>query len=270
MVQALKYLIYGLISGLSEIIPASIGGHQSILMLLFGMSERDPILDLMTHAGILACVILNCHTEIQYLTGKSRAIKATGTVSQFDKRLLFAATVFMLIGLLFRNIGAKFEFQPLAISIFFLINAILLMIPDYIRQSNKHAGMMGLFDSLLIGLSGFLSVFPGISRLGTGCVFSILRGADKQRSFNWLLLLTVPAILFWIITDIIGIFTIGLSGVTLWIVLGYVLSAAAAFGGSYIGIMLMRFLMFNSGLSVFSYYSFGASLFSFIVYLIAF
>lgn len=270
LIQAVKYLIYGLISGLSEIVPSSSRGHQSLLMLLFGMSERDPMLDLMTHAGILACVIFSCRAQLQYLTGNKRPTQASAALNQFDKRLLFSASIPMLIGMLFYNTGSKFELRPLAVSIFFLINAIFLMIPDYIRQSDKQAKQLGPFDSFLIGLSGFLSIFPGISRLGSGCTLAIIRGADRQQAFNWLLLLTAPAVVFLVILDLIGLFTIGLPGITLWFVFGYVLAAAAAFAGSYIGILLMRFLMFNSGFSVFSFYSFGASLFTFIVYLVAF
>lgn len=268
--QALKYLIYGLISGITEIVPASTRGHQSILMFLFGMSERDPMLDFMTHLGILACIIFSCRTQLQYLSGKGRGTQTSASLNHFDKRLLFSASFITLIGLFFYNMGAKFEIRPLSIAVFFLINAIVLMILDHIRQSNKQAAQMGPFDSFLIGFSGFISVFPGLSRLGTGCAFGIIRGADRELVFNWLLLLTVPVMAFLIITDIIGLFTIGLPGITLWLVLGYVLSAAAAFCGSYIGIMLMRFMMVNSGFSVFSFYSFGASLFTFIVYLMAF
>ncbi len=270
MLQALKYLIYGLVSGLSEILPASSRGHQSLLMLLFGMSDRDPMLDLMTHAGIIACVIYSCRMQLLYLTGKGRAAQGTVTVNQYDRRLLFSAMIPMIISLFFYNAGVKYEGKPLSVSLFFLINAILLMIPDYIRQSNKHAGQMGPFDSFLIGLSGTFSIFPGFSRLGTGCSAAILRGAERQQAFNWLLFLTVPALSFLIILDIIGLFSLGLPGITLWLILGYVLAAAASFAGSYIGIMLMRFLMVNSGFSVFSLYSFGASLFAFIVYLMAF
>lgn len=270
LIQALQYLIYGFISGLSEIVPASARGHQSLLMLLFGMSERDPMLDLMTHAGILACVIILCRSQLSFLYGKGRQAQPSSAVNQFDRRLLFSAMIPMLIGLFFYNAGTKYELRPLAVSVFFLINAVVLMIPDYIRQSNKSAKQMGPFDSFLIGLSGLLSVFPGMSRLGTGCAAAIIRGADRQQAFNWLLLLTVPAMAFLIVIDIIGLFSIGLPGITLWLILGYIIAAAASFGGCYIGIMLMRFLMFNSGLSAFSFYSFGASLFSFIVYLFVF
>ena len=57
MIALVKSIIYGFISGLTEIIPVSSRGHQSIMMQLFGMSQRDPLLDLMVHIGILACVI---------------------------------------------------------------------------------------------------------------------------------------------------------------------------------------------------------------------
>ena len=270
MLQVLEYLLYGLISGLSEIIPASSRGHQSILMILFGMGTRDPMLDMMTHVGILACVIVTCRGQIQYLTGKGRKVQADGMFNRYDRRLIFSATFVMFIGLFFYNMGSKYESRPLALTILFLINAIWLMIPDYIRQCNKNAGQMGPFNSLLIGLSGIISAFPGLSRLGTGCSLAILCGADKQKAFNWLLVLTVPAMIFLLIIDLIGLFTIDLPGISLWLFLGYLIAAAASFIGSYIGIMLMRFIMFNSGMSVFSLYSFGVSLFSFIVYLMAF
>lgn len=270
MIEALKYLIYGLISGLSEIIPASQRGHQSLLMLLFGMSNRDPMLDLMVHAGIIACVIFKCKTELAYLTGKGRAAQGVGSINRYDRRLLYSAIIPMLVAVFFVGSGSKYEKLPLSLALFFFINAIILLMPDYIRQSNKHAGQMGPFDSILIGLSGVFSIFPGLSRLGTGCSMAIIRGADRQRTFEWLLLLTVPAMCLFIITDLIALFSIGLPGITLWLILGYILSAAAAFAGSYIGILLMRFLIVNNGFSIFSFYSFGVSFFAFIIYLVAF
>ena len=270
MIQVIKCIIYGLISGLSEIVPASTRGHQSVLMMLFGMSSRDPMLDLMTHAGILLCLLLSCRSQIKYLAGKTRNVQSNLSVNRYDRRLLFSASFVMFISVFFYNSGTKYELNPLALSAFFLVNAIILMIPDYIRQSNKNAGQMGPFNSLLIGLSGILSVFPGLSRLGTGCSIAIFCGAEKQNAFNWLLLLTVPAMIILLILDVIGLFTIGLSGISLWLILGYLLAAAASMGGCYIGIMLMRFVLVNSGISIFSLYSFGASLFTFIVYLMAF
>ena len=270
MVQALKCLIYAFISGLSEIVPASARGHQSVMMLLFGMSQRDPMLDLMTHLGIMSCIIVVYKAQFSFLYSKGRVAQSSSALNRYDRRLLFSAMIPMLIGLMFYNTGSKYELNPLSISLFFLLNAVLLIIPDYIRQSNKSAKLMGPFDSLLIGLSGLLAVFPGFSRLGSGCAAAVIRGADKQQAFNWLVLLTVPAMAMLIVIDIIGLFSVGIPGISLWLLFGYIIAAAASFGGCYIGIILMRFLMVNSGFSSFAFYSFGASFFTFIVYLIAF
>lgn len=270
MIDALKYLIYGFVSGLTEIVPASARGHQSVLMLLFGMSQRDPMLDIMSHMGILACVIFTCRTQLLYLTGRGHAAKGSGALTPFDKRLLLSAAFFMTVGLFFYNACTKYETKPLYLALFFLMNAVILLIVDRVRQSNKNASQMGPFDSFLIGLGSALSVFPGVSRIGAGCSAAMIRGADKQQAFNWLLILTVPAMCFMLILDVIGLFTIGLPGITLWLILGYILAAGVSFAGCYIGILLMRFLMFNSGLSAFSLYSFGASLFAFVLYLVAF
>ena len=270
MIQIIKYLIYGFISGLSEIIPVSSRGHQSVLMLMFGMSERDPLLDLVVHISILSCVFLVCRNDFCYITSSKKTTMQSGNIGYYDRRLLLGASILMIIGLSFFSIGSKYELSPLSLSLFLLINGVILLIPDYIRQSNKHAGLMGPFDSFLIGLSGFLSVFPGISRMATGASFAIMRGADKERALNWVLLLTVPAMAILILLDLIGLFTIGLPGITVWLFISYLFAAGAAFLGTYIGILLMRFLAYNTGFSLFSYYSFGAAFFTFILYLIAY
>ena len=68
--------------------------------------------------------------------------------------------------------------------------------------------------------------------------------------------------------DFIGIVSVGLSGVTFAAFIGYLLAGGAAFFGGYLGIALFKMLLNHSGFSGFAYYSFGASLFSFILFLI--
>lgn len=272
MLEILKAVLYGLISGFSEILPVSSRGHQAVLMQLFGMSHRDPVLDLLVHLGTLASVVFCCRTELIQLvdsfsiSGRRRVSKELG----YENRLIKTAMIPLIIGLFFYGSGTKYESKPLLIALFMLINGVILFIPDHIRQSNKNAGQMGLLDSLLIGFSSVVCCFPGVSRMSAGLGFSQIRGADKQHAFKWLLILTVPSLLFMIILDLIGLFTLGLTALSVWLFIGYILSVAAAFAGGYIAIMLMRFLMVNSGFSGFAYYSLGAAAFTFILYLIAF
>jgi undecaprenyl pyrophosphate phosphatase UppP len=48
----------------------------------------------------------------------------------------------------------------------------------------------------------------------------------------------------------------------------YVLSAVTAFGGAYLGIMLLRFLAVRRGYSAFAYYCWALALFIFALYLL--
>ena len=166
--------------------------------------------------------------------------------------------------------GTKFEIKPLSIALFFVINGVVVFIPEYIRQSNKNAGQMGFIDSLLLGFSSAVCALPGMSRLGTGTSVALFRGADKKNAFNWLLLLTIPAMAFMILFDIVSIFTVGLATISIWLFIGYILALAAAFTGSYIAITLMRFLSVNSGFSGFAFYSWGAAAFTFVLYLVTY
>lgn len=274
MIEIIKTVIYGLLSGLTEIIPVSSRGHQSVLMHLFGMQKRDPVLDLMVHFGILACVILCSREDLIQLrlsfNTSAKTRKAMNKQSFYQSRLLRSAFIPLLIGLFLYGTGSKFEGNPLLVALFFVINGVIIFIPEYVRQSNKNAGQMGSFDSILLGLSSAVCVFPGISRLGAGTSIAILRGADKQNAFHWLLLLTIPAMAYLIIFDIVSMFTVGLVSISIWLFIGYIFALAAAFAGSYIGISLMRFLCVNSGFSGFAFYSWGAAAFTFVLYLVAY
>ena len=274
MIEILKTFLYGLISGLSEILPISSRGHQSVLMQMFGMSHRDPVLDLMTHIGILASVFFLCREDLLHFKTafsiRPRRTNRSASPGYYDVRLLRSAIIPLIISLFFYGTGRELESKPLAVALFFVMNGIIVFVTDYIRQSNKSAGQMGFLDSLLLGLSGVACIFPGISRIGLGTSLMILRGADKQNAFKWLLLLTVPTMVFMILFDIVSMFTLGLTSITIWLFIGYILTLAAAFCGGYIGITFMRFLSVNSGFSAFAFYSWGGAVFTFILYLIAY
>ena len=126
---------------------------------------------------------------------------------------------------------------------------------------------MSLFDSLFIGLFGALSVFPGISRITCTTMSAVMRGADKNHALNWSLLISIPAIILLAALELIAAFTnpgaisIGSN------LLGYILSALGAYIGGYLSIKIMRLISYNIGFNGFAYYSWGAALFTFIIYL---
>ena len=134
-------------------------------------------------------------------------------------------------------------------------------------QGNKDARMMSSADSILIGSVAGLSGLPGISCVGMVTSVSIMRGAERQSALNWAFLLAIPAYIAMIGLDLVSAFS-GVGLVPFWSnLLGYILSVAGAYIAGYFAIIFMKFMTVRTGYSGFAYYSIGAALFSFLLYL---
>ena len=53
-------LVFGLISGLSDILPVSSQAHKAMMLKIFGINAEAPLLRLFIHAGILAALPGSC------------------------------------------------------------------------------------------------------------------------------------------------------------------------------------------------------------------
>ena len=79
--------------------------------------------------------------------------------------------------------------------------------------------------------------------------------------------LSVPAICIWLLVDVFQLFT-AFQPAGFWAIVSYLFAAVAACGGTYFGIRFIKILIARMQMSVFAYYSWGAALFAFILYLI--
>ena len=268
----LESLIYGLVSGFTEFLPISSQAHQQILMSLFGVENRDPVRDLLVHIAMLFSIYYGCRGLIDNLRrerGQRHSRRIPMHVSQvlLDNRFVKNATVPMLAGILILSYIVKINGNLLTVSLFLFINGLILFISGRMLQGNKDVRSMSLLDSIFAGSLAALSAFTGISR--TGCITSatILRGADRQNALNWALLLSIPALLLLSGMDVLSIIT-NTGTIAFWKnFFTYIISAFGAYLSGFYGIMLMKFLAVGKGFSGFSYYCWGASLFSFLLYL---
>ena len=128
---------------------------------------------------------------------------------------------------------------------------------------------MSTLGATLMGICAGLSAIPGISRVGAAMTCAISQGADQHKAYNWVLLMSIPAVLFWIVVDLLTAFSVGFGTITFMVFIGYFLSALFAFGAAMVGIYLMRFLTVRVGFSGFGFYCWGAALLAFILYLTA-
>lgn len=266
----LESMIYGLISGVSEFLPISSPAHQQLMMHLFGIDARDPVRDLFVHIAMLIAVIVSSRPFLEIIKRDASSRRGRHAVQHnvralCDWRVIQGAVLPMLILILFLRYVFKSGDNLMITGLFMVINGIILFLPERMVQGNKDARSMAALDSILIGSSGALSVFCGISRIGCTYGVAVARGAAKKHALTWSLILSIYALACLCLIDLITVFSFG--HFAFWeSFFTYLLSGAAAFCGSCVSIAVMRFLTARPG-SGFAYYCWGASLFSLILFL---
>lgn len=268
----LESIIYGIVSGLTAFLPISSDAHQMLLRKLFGIEMPDPVRELLVHAAILASIFFGCRAYLEQLQRERRTRYTRGVRSKprllADFRLVRTAAIPMLIGILLIFFSLRSSANLLLTSAFLLLNAVILFVPERMMVGNKDARMMSSLDGLLIGAAAGLSALPGISCVGVIASVSVMRGASRQHALNWAFLLCIPAFSALLGFDFLSIFS-GIGVQPFWNnLLGYILGTAGAYIGGYFSIVFLKSVTVRAGYSGFAYYSLGAALLSFLMYLI--
>lgn len=270
-------IIYGIVSGLTEIFPVSAQANQMVLRQLFGVAQKEPIRDLIIHIAILVAIFLSCRglfskilrdqalaRRMRRNPSQARALKGV-----YDMRLARSAAPVMMIGLFANLFFTDFYDNRPLFCLILLVNGALTLIPTYMHQGNRDARALTGGDGFLIGLAAACSAIPGVSRNGAIMFMTLMRKADKQNAVTWSLLLAVPAMLVLIVMDFISIFTVGVGSISVLTLCGYLLSAVFSFIGAYFAVYTVKVIVARADYTGFAYYDFGLALLTFVLYLIA-
>lgn len=268
-------IVFGLISGLSDVLPVSSQAHKAILLKLFGENAENPLLRLFIHAGILAALYYCCSNHIQRISRQLRLSRIpkkkrkrpldVRTIMEF--KLLRMMVIPVLLSLLVYPHTSAWGNKLNLTALFLLLNGLILFLPNLMATGNKDARSMSALEGLLMGLGGGLSVLPGVSSVGAANAIASVCGAERMFALNLTYLMHMVLTLGLIAFDAAAVIAAGLSGLTIGALLTDIFAALAAFAGAFAGIQAMRMLAVNIGFSIFAFYSFGAAVLSFVLYL---
>jgi len=263
-------MFYGAVSGMSEFLPISSEAHRILLQQLFGVETPDVVLNFFVHIAALFAVIVSCSGMIDKLRRTERGTKRRNhnNRSRMDARLVKSATLPMLIAAAVVTYTLSDSISLPLLSVLWIINGLIIFYAAHTLQGNKDARLFSRLDSMLLGIANGLSVIPGLSRVGLSISYSTIRGGDRSHAVNWALILSIPFLVLSCVIDIILLFSPVYQVAVTGNVLGYLLAGITAFIGSYFSILLLKFLTVNTGFGAFAYYAWGASLFTFILYLL--
>ena len=273
----LQSLLFGLVSGLTDILPVSAQAHKAILLKLFGFSSEPIILRFMIHIATFAGLYYCCQGHIMRI---SRQLRLAKIPKKRRKRPLDTRTLMdfkLLRMMIIPVVLAFFAYQKISvwnhslnwIALFVLLNAIIMYLPVLMPSGNKDSRSFSPVEGLLMGVGGATAVVPGISSVGATTSVLLLRGADRSFALNMALLLQMAVTAGMVLMDVVTMSSYGIGVVSFGGIVCCILAAAAAFAGVFLAIKVLRMLAVNIGFNVFAFYNLGLALFSFILFLTA-
>lgn len=275
MPDFLHKLILSLISGFSELMFVSGSAHQHLYRTVTGYDREEPGLLLAIHLGVLVALLMSCQKQIKRMryekrllsSAKRRRGRQPDPASIMNIRILNTAVIPVLLGFLLYPKVSVWLSATHWIAIFLIINGMVLFLPRLLRTGNKDGLSFTQLDGMLIGFGGALGMVPGFSRMGAMYSIAISRGAQTNYALDLSTLLCIPAICAMIGFDLYACSASDVS-VSGWMLLAYLLSAAAAFAGAWFAVRLTRYLSSHTDTTGFAYYSWGLAVFLFLLYLI--
>ena len=270
------YIFYGFVSGLAEFLPVSASAQSYLLSELAALDTRHPLTLLLIHAAALAVVLVQCRHRIGHMQRElylhyqpqGRRKRQPDRMTVLDGKLAITVSLVAAAMLAFSNVVYEKGSSLLLLAVTLSISGILVYLPQFRPSANRDSRHMSRLEAVGLGICAGAGVVPGISRMGTFLSVAQLRGCEKRYILDIALLMSVPVLAMLVLLDLISLLVLGFAAVTGQMVLFSFLAGAAAFGGAWLSVAIVRYLCAGSGYGVLAYYSWGLAVFSFILYLI--
>ncbi len=199
--EYIKFILYGLIQGLTEFIPVSSTAHLKVISLFFGIDDPGPSISAIIQIGSVLALFWYFRADIfnfraryskkifVYLLNESlfRSI-LIGTIPI----ILFGGTIKLFVPYFFEKILRS----NLSIALVSFLMAIFMFIADNSKKGSINLKNHYYSDSFLIGLSQALAIFPGVSRSGITISTALVSGWEREDAAKFSFLLGIPAITF--------------------------------------------------------------------------
>lgn len=242
----LKYLVLGLVQGLTEFLPVSSSGHLVIFQHFLHLPESIAF-DTVVHLATALAVIIYFRKDIIDLFNPK--------ANPQNRKLLW----FLVVGTFFTGIiGVTFKdffeslFSSLAsVGFFLLLTGVVILLGEWKGKGVRGLKEMRVWDAVLIGLAQGAAIAPGLSRSGTTISASLGLNLNRQLAARFSFLLSVPAILGAGLLQSRAIIKAGTLGIGIWpLLVGFL----AAFVSGWFAIRLFMGIIQRTSLRGFAYY----------------
>jgi undecaprenyl-diphosphatase len=245
----MKYVILGIIQGLTEFLPVSSSGHLVLAQRILGIDTQQLMVILTCHLGTLFSLILFFFKDIIRVF---KNLKLLGYI-------LLVTLITGFIGIMGKNFFESLFTSVKAVSISLFITGLILIITKRFLEGKRDIDSLNLKDASILGLMQAVAIIPGISRSGMTISCLLFRKIDRQTAFRFSFLAGIPAIS--------GAFLLQLKDFTLSSSLQFqqlLLSFIFSFLSGLLALGILRAIINKAKLHYFGYYCLLVAILSFL------
>ena len=190
----IEAIILGVIQGLTEFLPVSSSGHLELTKAILGdtsVPEESLTFTVVLHFATALSTLVIFRKEVAEILKGLFQFKWNEEL-KFSLKIIISMIPAVVVGLFFEEeLESFFGGKILLVGIMLLVTAILLLLADKAKNTNKNVSFS---NSILIGISQAIAMLPGISRSGATISTSVLLGIDRTKAARFSFLMVVPLI----------------------------------------------------------------------------
>jgi len=202
ILEAIKYLILGLVQGVTEVLPISSSGHVELIKEMIGIDASEGLLFLvLVNTGSLVTLMFVFRKQIVaiikdfvlFIFAKKTRDK-TRPNFLFGVKLIIASIPAAIVGIFFQDIfdNMLLEYGTLISGVGLLFTGTVLIFINYNRFRNGYTDL-NFVDCILMGVAQAVALFPGISRSGMTTGTGIKRGVGVRTALEFSFMMYIPA-----------------------------------------------------------------------------
>ncbi len=177
------FALLGIVQGLTEFFPVSSSGHLVVLQKLFGISVDEVTLSAVLHLGTTLATIIFFFKDIIKVLRNIRLLKL----------IIIVTVITGIIGLSGKDFFTRLFGLPRWVALFLSVTGMILLFTQKFKDNKRNE--LNTKDALILGLAQGIAIIPGISRSGITVSALLWRKIDRETSFRFSFLVSIPAVL---------------------------------------------------------------------------
>ena len=197
-----KSVILGIVEGLTEFLPVSSTGHQTIVAGLMGLQIDDPSITsfiAVIQIGAIAALVIYLRQDIwrllkAWVRGLGSAEARRDPSYREAWLVIIGSLPIAVVGVVFRDF-IKGPLRSLwVVAIALIVWGVVMLIAEYVAKQDRHEKDLDLKDALIIGGTQALALIPGVSRSGATISMGLFLGMTREAATRFAFLLAIPAV----------------------------------------------------------------------------